>query len=451
MCRSFLMPARFAPRTHLGYTAYMHSNRKKAQHIWIVFLVTLLTTVTVGVLLIYALFGKKEAPDTSAPPESVSPAVTNTVTARIEKIEPTPVPEPVSEEETETEPEVESRYGAILADEEFCRENHIYSREAASEDEIRLLFAGDISLADGYAIVVTLKSAGGDIASAFSAETLNAMRDADVFMLNNEFTYSRRGEPTAEKQYTFRANPDNVHYLDDMGADIVSLANNHTYDYGEISLLDTLDTLEGDDMPYVGAGRNIEEAARPVYYIVNDVKIGYISATQIERQPNPDTRGATDNSAGTFRCWYDDRILDVISDMKKNCDYVIAYIHWGTELETDTDWAQDDLAPKLAGAGADLIIGDHPHILQKLDYIGDTPVIYSLGNYWFNSKTQDTGLLEVVLNRDADTTAVRFIPAIQSGCRTSMAAGEEKARILEFMRSISLNVDIDPDGYVTKR
>jgi len=429
----------------------MHSNRKKAQHIWIVFLVTLLTTVTVGVLLIYALFGKKEAPDTSAPPESVSPAVTNTVTARIEKIEPTPVPEPVSEEETETEPEVESRYGAILADEEFCRENHIYSREAASEDEIRLLFAGDISLADGYAIVVTLKSAGGDIASAFSAETLNAMRDADVFMLNNEFTYSRRGEPTAEKQYTFRANPDNVHYLDDMGADIVSLANNHTYDYGEISLLDTLDTLEGDDMPYVGAGRNIEEAARPVYYIVNDVKIGYISATQIERQPNPDTRGATDNSAGTFRCWYDDRILDVISDMKKNCDYVIAYIHWGTELETDTDWAQDDLAPKLAGAGADLIIGDHPHILQKLDYIGDTPVIYSLGNYWFNSKTQDTGLLEVVLNRDADTTAVRFIPAIQSGCRTSMAAGEEKARILEFMRSISLNVDIDPDGYVTKR
>ncbi len=439
-----------APEPCLIYTTYMHDNRKKAQHIWIVFLVTLLTTVTVGVILIYVLFGKKDAPDTSMPPESVSPAVTTAVTARIEKIEPTPESEPESVEEPKTE-EDDSRYGSVLADEELCREQQIYSREAVSEDEINLLFAGDISLAKGYAIVETLKSNGGDISAAFSEETLDVMRGADVFMLNNEFTYTRRGEPTFEKQYTFRADPDDVHYLDDMGADIVSLANNHSYDYGEISLLDTLDTLEGDGMPYVGAGHNIDEAARPVYYIVNDVKIGYVSATQIERNEYPDTRGATDSTPGTFRCWYNDRILDVIAGMKNECDYVVVYVHWGTELMETTDWAQDDLAPKLVSAGADLIIGDHPHILQKLDYIGDVPVIYSLGNYWFNSKTMDTGLLEVTLDTEGNTSTVRFIPAIQSGCRTAVVSGDEKARILNYMQSISADVDIDADGYVTKK
>lgn len=435
----------------LGYTTYMHNNRKKAQHIWIVFLVTLLTTVTVGAAAVWVLFGKNGAADSRSGPYTVSPSATTAVTARIEKIEPTPESVTASEEETETVEVDGSKYGSILADEELCRKEHIYSREAASQDEIRLLFAGDISLAEGYAIVETLKSNGGDISSAFSGETLDIMRGADVFMLNNEFTYTRRGEPTFEKQYTFRANPDNVHYLDDMGADIVSLANNHSYDYGEVSLLDTLDTLEGDEMPYVGAGRNIEEAARPVYFIVNDVKIGFVSATQIERQSNPDTRGATDNSAGTFRCWYNDRILDVIGRMKQECDYVVAYIHWGTELEENTDWAQDELAPKLANAGVDLIIGDHPHILQKLDYIGDVPVIYSLGNYWFNSKTMDTGLLEVTLDLEGDTSAVRFIPAIQSGCRTAIVSGEEKSRILDYMQSISTGVSIDGDGYVTRR
>ncbi len=435
----------------MGYTTYMHYNRKKAQHIWIVFLVTLLVTVTVGVAAVYVFTGKRGASEEPDKPEVTEPAGPTPVTAKIEKIEPTPTPEPVSEEEPETEEEDNSRYGSILADEELCRANQIYSREAAGEEEIKLLFAGDISLAEGYAIVETLKSNGGNISSAFSEETLDIMRGADVFMVNNEFTYTRRGEPTFEKQYTFRANPDNVHYLDDMGADIVSLANNHSYDYGEISLLDTLDTLEGDEMPYVGAGRNIEEAARPVYYIVNDVKIGFVSATQIERQSNPDTRGATDNSAGTFRCWYNDRIFEVIGQMKQECDYVVAYIHWGTELEENTDWAQDDLAPKLVNAGVDLIIGDHPHILQKLDYIGDVPVIYSLGNYWFNSKTMDTGLLEVTLDLEGNTSAVRFIPCIQSGCRTFAVSGEEKARILNYMQSISGGVDIDGDGYVTKK
>lgn len=373
------------------------------------------------------------------------------VVAIVEEITEEPAPEPVTVEET-TEEEVDnSRYGKQLADEEFCRENHVYAKDAMSDDEITLLFAGDVGLSEGYANLGQLLGRGGDISEGFDENTLDTMRSADIFMINNEFPYTDRGAPTPNKTYTFRCSPEHVHYIADMGADIVSIANNHTYDYGEISLLDTLDTLEGAGMPYVGAGRNIEEAVKPTYFVVNDVKIAFVSATQIERVSNPDTKGATETTPGTFRCFYDDRVCDVVSEAKANSDYVVAYIHWGTELEVNPDWAQLELAPKLQAAGADLIIGDHPHILQKIDYIGNTPVIYSLGNYWFNSKTQDTGLFKVTLNTDASVKNVQFVPAIQSGCRTNIQTDGEKTRIINYMQSISEGISLDEEGYVTKR
>ena len=344
-----------------------------------------------------------------------------------------------------------SRYGYLLRDEELCREQHIYPMNTISADEVTLLFAGDVGLAEGYANLGTLLNRGGDISEGFDEDTLTVMREADIFMVNNEFTYTNRGTPTPGKEYTFRCDPEYVRYLFDMGVDVVSLANNHTYDYGEISILDTLDTLETAQMPYVGAGRNITEAIKPTYFIANDMRIAIVSATQIERNDNPDTRGATDTSPGTFRCWYNDRVCDVIREAKANSDYVVAYIHWGTELEVAPDWAQLELAPKLADAGADIIIGDHPHILQKLDYIGDTPVIYSLGNYWFNSKTLDTGLLEVVVDNAGNTKSVRFVPAIQSGCRTNVVYGSEQSRILNYMRGLSPKVEINAEGYISKK
>ena len=236
-----------------------------------------------------------------------------------------------------------------------------------------------------------------------------------------------------------------------MGADIVSLANNHVYDYGEISLLDTLDTLTAAGMPYVGAGRNLTEAVRPVYFVTENVKIAFLSATQIERMDNPDTKGATETSPGVFRCRNVDLLLSEVEKAKAVSDFVVVYVHWGTESTTELDWAQKEQAPLIAQAGADLIIGDHPHVLQGIEWIGDTPVIYSVGNFLFNSKTQDTCLVEVTLA--AQTGALksfRFIPAIQKDCRTSLLDGAEKARVISHMQSLSSGVTIDAEGYVIK-
>ncbi|MBQ2115164.1 MAG: CapA family protein, partial [Lachnospiraceae bacterium] len=249
------------------------------------------------------------------------------------------------------------------------------------------------------------------------------------------------------KKFTFRAKPENVQMLLDLGVDVVSVANNHIYDYGEISLLDTLDTLESVNISYAGAGRNLEHAMKPVYIIANGMKIAIVSATQIERNSNPDTKAATETKPGVLRCMEPELLVQVIQEAKANSDYTILYIHWGTESQTDIDWLQEKQAPIYAQAGADLIIGDHPHCLQKMDVVEGVPVIYSLGNYWFNSKTQNTCLIEMAI-KDKAMEYFRFVPCKQSDCRTLYLEGQDKQDVLNFMRNISKNVTIDEEGYV---
>ena len=343
----------------------------------------------------------------------------------------------------------DSRYGAELADEKYCEENRIYAMPTISADEITLAFAGDVSFAEEYTNMEILKQRGGDIRNCFDEFLLKEMQDADIFMLNNEFPYTDRGTPTEGKTYTFRAHPESVKHLYDMGVDIVSVANNHVYDYGEVSLLDTLTTLEAAAMPYVGAGRDIDDAVKPVYFIANDYKIAYISATQIEQGDYPDTKGAGKNSAGVFRCWNPEKLYEVVAEAKTNSDFVVVYIHWGTELSETLHWAQPDQAAGLVEAGADLIVGDHPHCLQEIAYIGDVPVVYSMGNFWFNSKTQDTGIFKATLDKDG-IKSLQFVPAIQSNCSTTIASDSERQRMLDYIQSLSPTISIDNQGYIIK-
>lgn len=341
-----------------------------------------------------------------------------------------------------------SRYSEELADVEYRKANRIYAWEAEREDEVTIGFIGDILFDDEYAIMAKLLQRGATINDGVSDGMLEQLLGVDILVANNEFPYTNRGVPTEGKTFTFRADTKTVAYLHDMGVDAAVLANNHIYDFGEEGLFDTLDTLTEAGIPYVGAGRNLEEASAPIYYIVNDMKIALVAATQIERLENPDTKGATENSAGVFRCLNPDKLCEVVKQAKENSDFVIVYIHWGTENVTEPDWAQLDQAPKIAQAGADLIIGDHPHCLQGITYIEDTPVVYSLGNFWFNSKTLDTGMVKVALDQDG-LKNLQFIPALQSDCKVDLLYGEEKERVLSDMRVLSPGVNIDQDGYVS--
>lgn len=356
------------------------------------------------------------------------------------------IPEKAVEETDET---AGGKYDDILSDPEYMKANRIYEKKSGEEGIVSFGFAGDILFDDEYAVMANLLQRGVSIENGISEPLLAQMQAVDVMMVNNEFCYTDRGTPTEGKTYTFRADTSMVSYLDDMGVDVVSLANNHAYDFGETGLLDTLDTLEQAKMPYVGAGRNLDEAAAPVYFISGDMKIAIVSATQIERLDNPDTKGAGENSSGVFRCWNPEKLYEMVTEAKENSDFVIVYIHWGTENVTEPDWAQLSQAEGLAQAGADLIIGDHPHCLQGIRYYGDVPVFYSLGNFWFNSKTLDTGMVKVDISKDG-IESLQFIPAIQSDCRTDLAYGTDKERIIAELNSISYGITIDGDGFITK-
>lgn len=343
---------------------------------------------------------------------------------------------------------VNDKYGDILNDPAYMIENNIYAKDAADPEKVTIAFAGDILFDDRYAVMAGVMQNGGDITRGIDPALIDEMRSADIMMLNNEFPYSDRGEPLADKQFTFRAPVSSADYLNTLGVDLVSLANNHAYDYGETALLDTLAALQDAGIVYVGAGRDLAEARRPVCYIVNNVKIAVVSATQIERLDNPDTKGATDTTPGVFRCWNGEDLLETVREAAADNDFVIAYIHWGTENQEATDWAQEELAAALASAGADLIIGDHPHCLQRIDVVDGVPVVYSLGNFWFNSKTIDTGMIRISLDEDG-MQSCQFVPCLQSGGRTTLLQGEEKERVLDYMRRISSGVQIDEEGYIT--
>lgn len=327
-----------------------------------------------------------------------------------------------------------------------------YSITTSDSGHVTLAFGGDICFHDDFSNMNAYRSRSNGIFDCISPDLISEMQHSDIMMVNNEFPYSSRGVPTPEKTYTFRSKPENVSILHDMGVDIVSLANNHAYDYGPDALCDSVDILNEAGIPFVGAGKNLDEAKKPAYFITGDRTISYVSATQIERFANPDTKEATATTPGVLRTLDPTAFLEVIKEAEANSDFVVVFVHWGSENTDVVEASQRDLATKYIEAGADLIIGGHTHCLQGVEYINHVPIIYSLGNFWFNSKTLDTCLVKVVLNGDNNIETFQILPCIQENCSTRLAEPEEQARILTYMQSISYGTaTIHSDGTVTEQ
>ena len=314
----------------------------------------------------------------------------------------------------------------------YCRDTgyqselleNIYDKECAGGETV-LDFTGDINLSEGWSTTVFMDRQPNGIYDCLSSDLMLELQSADILLINNEFTYSNRGTPLAGKAYTFRAAPSRVE-----------------------ALLDTMDTLEQAQIPYVGAVRNLEEAEKIVYFIANGRKIAIVAATQIERSYSY-TKEATKDSPGVLKTLKPDKFTEVIRKAKSNSDIVIAYPHWGTEGNHSYGADQKELAEAFVSAGADVIIGGHTHCLQGVAYIEDVPVLYSLGNFWFNNKTLDTGVAQVRIQKDG-SIRLRFLPCVQSGTRTRLLTeGSQRTEVLDFMRGLSKDVSIDEEGYVT--
>lgn len=315
-------------------------------------------------------------------------------------------------------------------------------------EKITLAFAGDMNMDESWPTTKFLNRQNNDIYACISGDLIQEMQNADIFMPNNEFTYSLRGAKTPGKMYTFRANPDRVKVMQELGTDIVLLANNHCHDYGADSLYDTLDTLEQAGIYYVGAGRNLQDAMTPFYFIYHDLVIAYVAASNAEMYRL--TPQATATTPGILRCYDPSLFLEEIRVAKQNADIVIASIHWGKEGSNHVVPAQQQLGHQMIEAGADAIIGSHPHVLQGIEFYQGKPIMYSLGNFWFNAQTLYTCLYELEIDTQTRTIdRVRFIPAVQQNCTTVKATDAAKQReIYQFEEKLSFDVKIDDEGYV---
>ena len=315
-------------------------------------------------------------------------------------------------------------------------------------ETLTLCFAGDMNLDENWCTTQTLDKQANGIYDCIAPELITHMQQADIFMPNNEFTYSERGTKLPNKAWTFRAHPSRVNIIKELGTDIVLLANNHCYDYGAISLYDTFDTLESASIPYIGAGRTLDDAIQPYYFQYGDLTIGYVAASRAEKYKM--TPQATDTTPGILRCYDPSLYLEVIKQTADVADIVIANIHWGTEGSHHVEQYQRDLAYAMIDAGADAVVGSHPHVLQGIEYYDGKPIMYSLGNFWFNAKTMYTCLYELEIDVETESVCgVRFIPAIQEHCKTSYPTDLDiQRKIYDFEQSISMDVVIDDDGYV---
>ena len=313
-----------------------------------------------------------------------------------------------------------------------------------NKKENTISFVGDVSLADNWYIMPAYDERKKGIYGILSEEIVKIMNDSDVMVVNNEFTISNRGEKMPNKYYTFRASPKRLSIYSEMGVDLLTLANNHVYDFGRTAFYDMIDSLNEYNIPYIGAGKNIEEAMRPYYFIVGGYKFAFINATRAEKYIL--TPEATETEGGVFRCYDPSNLINMIKSTKANADYVITLIHWGKENSHDLEEVQKTTSKMYIDAGTDIIVGTHAHVLQGIEFYKNKPIIYNLGDFIFNEETKETGIFQVKLNEN--NLEYYFIPALEKNEYTSLLKNEEKERVIKNLNSWSINAIVDNNGQI---
>lgn len=294
------------------------------------------------------------------------------------------------------------------------------------KDNFTVSFVGDILFDPDFRPMVHANEMGG-VLNCIDTATVDYLKASDVFLINNEFSLGSRGAPLPGKTWTFQVNPERLSLYKDMGVDIVSLANNHVYDYGIEGFEDTLKYLDEAGIPRVGAGMNLGEAAEGYYFVVNGVKVGIIAASCAEKKYF--TPVATETTPGIMGTYETADFIEAIKVADSQCDVLVAYVHWGTENTTKLDDNQKSFAREYIDAGVDAVIGGHTHCLQGMEFYNGKPIVYSVGNFWFNSKSLDSCVITLRIDNELKTEAL-IVPLEQKGCETRLLTEESERRAL---------------------
>lgn len=205
------------------------------------------------------------------------------------------------------------------------------------------------------------------------------LRGFDLTIGNLECVISTLGQPVP-KPYNFRGDPRAYDRLLNAGFDLVSVANNHSGDYGKAAFLDELVTLPRRGITPIGGGQNRQQAHAPVLRTVHSTTLAFLAYDEID----PYSFAATDTTPG--HAWLDEADLRYdVGKARKSADFVITFVHWGIEYFTALTAQQRYLAQVAIDSGADLVVGAHPHVIEPYEYYKGKLIIYSLGNFVFDN------------------------------------------------------------------
>lgn len=274
-----------------------------------------------------------------------------------------------------------------------------------TKDGVSLLFVGDIMLDRGVAYVAK-KNTDPNFTFLKSAADLQS---ADLTIGNLEGPVSSGGVRSGSI-YSFRFDPKVVASLQYAGFDVLSLANNHIFDYGRVALRDTITNLRVAGISSAGAGVDYKEANAPAIREVNGEKFAFLSYTNL--YPSSLKASTTRPGISDLNSFL---VAELIKDLKNQNIFVTILLHWGDEYKKEPNKNQRKLAKILSDAGADLIIGNHPHVTQGVEKIGDTWVAWSLGNFVFDQSFSKDTMQSIALGvvvQDGKIAKVLKVPVV---------------------------------------
>lgn len=269
-------------------------------------------------------------------------------------------------------------------------------------ESVLLVAAGDLLL--GARAEPVIRSCGAD--APFDS-VRSILQSADIALANLEAPFAESGQGVPyPKQYNFRVPPEFAGGLVAAGFHVLTLANNHVLDYGPEGLRSTLHILDSLNVGRCGAGLTLEEAHRPLVLERRGMRFGFLAYSLTY----PDSFWAAPGRPGTAFP-ESARMRRCIRGLKDSTDFVIVSFHWGGEKLHTPKTYQRSHAHRAVDAGADLVIGHHPHVVQGIEIYRNTPIAYSLGNFIFGSYSPDASgaLLEVEFHPGGALSA-RIVP-----------------------------------------